>query len=479
MFRTMRRFPSIRAFLCVTQALLVFSYTTGWAEFGFPMPSISNIGPEGFSLEKWRSDASWGTPNRMVDVSRGCIGRSDNGMSYYLNNGEAVFTKRKDGSTVFSFKGMSIERDADGAVQRVTTNIQGTNRSETVNEKGQFLGAQESRYGGKTVKEYDYENNLTRTSNYNQYGKTTECIVDELSQSRTICNDKGQPEYDVDYEGYKTAVYARDARNKMTTKTDVYGNVTHFDLDGNMTHTEDVDHNVITRYKYRTDDKGNYVLDNAKDMLTNSVTYFKNGKQTQTKNYAGAVVRDYVWDGSTLIASRDRETQQMTWYDINGKATYNSVNDHLISKRLYNQGKLVGVWNASDYTITLVHHNERNGVTLNVAALVEQMQNAIRAAGTDPEKTQLLAQSIKAMAAEGFANMCNMALVDPETFNAVRKVAAMGVLEGLGLSGTAMNKALAKQIQEWTDQGFIFSIQNQETWRGYKYLKEQTSPIQH
>jgi len=160
------------------------------------------------------------------------------------------------------------------------------------------------------------------------------------------------------------AVYEYDEDGKLEVKTDAYGNKTFFDKKGNMTATYDFKGNLLVKYEYKINAEGFIELKSVKDMLTNNVTHFNKGKQVNVTNAQGAIIRDYFWDGNKLVATYDRETQETTWYDINGKAMYTTFNDIKIKEWLYFKGKLVGVYDARSKSV-VIYQNEREDYILN------------------------------------------------------------------------------------------------------------------
>ena len=48
--------------------------------------------------------------------------------------------------------------------------------------------------GNKIVAEYDAEGNLTKSYEYNKYGKQMQWVVDELTQSRVRYDEEGKAE---------------------------------------------------------------------------------------------------------------------------------------------------------------------------------------------------------------------------------------------------------------------------------------------
>lgn len=328
-------------------------------------PVQQQFGPQSQLLPV--SQIEFASPKDMVNIlpGRPIAARDKYGnRTYFSPSGRAVLRISNDGKREFSLGGYSKETDDKGNILRETNKVQGSKFIELKNDKGEITGYQELGLGGRVVKEYDANMNLIRSYHYNDYGKKIEYVVDELSQSKTVYDDKGKPIYDLDFEGNKMAVYEYDEDGKLEVKTDAYGNKTFFDKKGNMTATYDFKGNLLVKYEYKINAEGFIELKSVKDMLTNNVTHFNKGKQVNVTNAQGAIIRDYFWDGNKLVATYDRETQETTWYDINGKAMYTTFNDIKIKEWLYFKGKLVGVYDARSKSV-VIYQNEREDYILN------------------------------------------------------------------------------------------------------------------
>ncbi len=341
---------------------IVFLAGTANASF-LPAPKPYVMGPAGRTIDDLKDYAK---PNQMFSVlpNRPIVATDSTGSRlYYTPTGKLAVSIGKDGQTTFSLQGVTKTKDAKGNLTSISKNITGTNRIETKNEFGEVISYKETGLGGKVVREYDKDNNLTKTLTYNKFGKTIAAVTNEMTKGKTVYDEKGLAAYELDYEGNRMAKYEYDDKNRLTLKTDAYGNKTHYDNHGSMTYTENRDGEVVSKYNYTYDDKGNFVLDNVVDPSTNEITYFENGKQTMTKNYAGSVVTDYMWNGSKLVATFDRSNQETTWYDVDGRTLYTSVNEELVSKNLYHKGQLIGIWDARSNQVT-IFKNERREVIL-------------------------------------------------------------------------------------------------------------------
>jgi hypothetical protein len=186
-----------------------------------------------------------------------------------------------------------------------------------------------------------------------------------MTKGRTVF-EHGLAKYDEDFEGNRTAVYQYGANNRLVLKTDMYGNKTHYDDKQNVTYTENKEGLVIARYNYEYDQNGNYVILSSYDPSTRETTFYKNGKQQYTKNASGAIITDYIWNGSKLIYTFNRTNHETTWYDIDGKTLYTAYDNELISKNLYYKGQLVGIWDVRKGQVT-IFKNERKELVLQLA----------------------------------------------------------------------------------------------------------------
>ncbi|MCL2144692.1 MAG: hypothetical protein FWH43_04280 [Endomicrobia bacterium] len=346
--------------------LLSMIFTAGTLNASFMQgPNPYAMLPEGKSVHDLQG---WATPSRSVNVMPGRPFRASDASGtqlYYTPSGKLAVSISKDGSTTFALGDVIKTRNRDGDLTSISKTIKGTNMVEVTNEFGEVLYYKELGRGGKTVATYDKDRNLTTTYNYNKYGKGLTSIVNEMTKGMVVFDEKtGLAMYDLDFEGFRVGKYIYDDKNRLMEKIDAYGNVSYFDGNGAITHTMDKDGVIMSRYNYKYADDGGYILESVVNPRTNDITYFdETGKQTVTKNSEGAVVADYLWRGSTLVATFDRQSEQTTWYSYDGKTMYTTFNDELISKNLYYKGQLVGVWDVKTNQVTVLQ-NERREVVI-------------------------------------------------------------------------------------------------------------------
>jgi len=284
---------------------------------------------------------------------------------YFTPSGKLTLKINTDGTMIFSLTTKTKEYNKEGQLERTSEKIKGTNLVVVKNEKGEVLGYQELGLGGKVIREYDKDMNLVKSYQYDKYGKNIECVIDELTFTKTIYDNKGRALYDIDFEGNKIAFYFyyQDEKNKIYYKEDVYGNKTYFDKDGRMLHTEDADGNIFVKYYYKKDEKGNIELEKAIDLRTNDTVYYKLGRPQYITNYTGSIQKEYHYDGTKLVFIFDRETKETTYYDINGKPLYTTYNEIIIKEWLYYKGRLVGFYD--DYKKeTIIYQYQREDIVL-------------------------------------------------------------------------------------------------------------------
>jgi hypothetical protein len=293
-----------------------------------------------------------------------------------------------------------------GDLESQTQFVKGTNKSITKDSKGNITSYNELGYGGQVVKQYDLaikdekgnyvtakdvlakainkqdigapsfnngnadnltrEYNVTKEYSFDKYGKSPAQVTDQLTQSKTIFGSNGLPVSDINSEGQKTAEYTYDDKNKLVSKKDQFANITYFDKEGKMTYSENREGTVVLKYNYKSDSKGNTVLDTSVDMNGNVTTY-ANGKPQVEKSPEGKALNEWVYDqsGQTLLYTFEDATKTVSWYDISGRQLYNTVDNNIVKEWVYDQGKLAGVWDNTDNTFAMYS----NGVQVKTVAL--------------------------------------------------------------------------------------------------------------
>ena len=140
---------------------------------------------------------------------------------------------------------------------------------------------------------------------------------------------------------------------------------------------EEGDDKVWHEYVYTTDRDGKKVVDyviNHSDFDfdgKDTYTWYEDGKPIYTTDSsarpvddkAGNILRDYNWNGDTLVFTFDRKTENTHWYNVNKELVYITFNERVISKNIYNKGQLIGKWNAQKGETT-IYINERAWITV-------------------------------------------------------------------------------------------------------------------
>jgi hypothetical protein len=319
-------------------------------------PSPYSFGPEGRPLESFQQEFS--KPVQMVTIlpNRPVQATDKYGNKvFYSPNGSLVASIAKDGTVTLSLKGSSIERDSGGNLTRESHAQQGTNRVDITNESGDLVGYQILGLGNKVLREYDLQDNLTKTHTYDEFGKNKQFIMDELIQTKTVFDNTGKAIYDVNEEGAQIAWYNYNDRGVIDLKTDIRGNKTYFENNGEMQYTEDWAKNVMVRYTYKNNDEGRRVLDTSVDFDGN-VTQYENGRAIREVSKTGELGKEYHYNKQTLVYTFDNTNKETTWHDIDGKTLATTTDNLLKDEYVYSKGKLVGIWHDTDASMTVYIH---------------------------------------------------------------------------------------------------------------------------
>ncbi len=354
----------LRALLCGAQLLFILSPTPAFAEFGLPNASPYTFGPEGRTIQDL---VDFAPPIQMVSfpAHQPIQATDQNGNKLFYNtNGKLMVSVSVDGSMVTYTSAGTRSFDAEGKLIEETKAIQGTNRSETRNDQGEITGYTTKAFGDKVAQEFDVDGNLTRTYAYTDYGKSTAWVRDELSQTKTIYNNTGQPEKDVDFEGNTIATYKYDEKKKFVSKTDVYNNVTTFDQFGRQAYTTNAKGDKVLSYEYKIDQDGNNILDRTVDLTPGiyggDVTTFHNNMQVKTVSKFGGVATEYHYKGHSMIYSFDTRTNEVSWYNKNGRQTMTTVDGEVVQEKLYYQARFVGYIDHRSNRIVLYQYERQD-----------------------------------------------------------------------------------------------------------------------
>ncbi len=272
---------------------------------------------------------------------------------------------------------------------------------------------------GKTQYIKNSDGFISREYHYKQDDKGNQILdfhLDVLTQNKTYYDEHGTASYTVNdknvvitryFDGYTVNIHA-DGSYSEVTKYDIDGKELYTTLknidyndDGTINKVMDEDNEVWQEYFYTTDSEGKKVIDyviNYSDSEYNCKTYtwYEDGKpvyvtDTQSRpvdDNAANIVKDFSWNGDTLVFTFDRKTEKTKWYNMNKELVYESLNERIISKNLYNKGQLVGKWDAQKHETT-IYLNERAWISVKsdgeptaemVAALIShstEINNAI------------------------------------------------------------------------------------------------------
>ena len=362
--------------LYISIVIFCFTLSNGW---GFlSLPQGGRFGPQA-QLAPIDTEML-GKPKDMLDILpyRPVAARDKYGNRlYFTPSGKLTLKISIDGSYEFSLTAMSKQRDAEGNLERIIEKQQGSNLVVIKNEKGEVLGYQELGLGGKVIKEYDKDMNLMRSYKYDVYGKRVVLTIDERTQIRTIYDEKNRAIVDVNAEGTEVAWYVYDEHNILRLKRDIFGNKTYFDERGRMLYTEDKFGNIIEEYYYTKDDEGYEVLEKSVDYLGNQ-TYYKNNRPVVVKDKNGEIIKEYKYDGTTLVYSFNRKNNVVTWYDIDGRILYTSYDESKVNEYLYSEGKLIGIFDWTNYSLVVfINEQEVAKLLLKEKPTAEQIKEWI------------------------------------------------------------------------------------------------------
>ena len=251
---------------------------------------------------------------------------------------------------------------------------------------------------GKTLYTKDADGFTTKEHHYKQDdkgNKIMDYLLDVMTGNRTYYDEHGTASYTVNDKGSVIARYfdgytvsLRDGFVTEVTKYDIDGKELYttlknieYDTDGTIKKVidteEEGDDKVWHEYVYTTDRDGKKVIDyviNHSDFDfdgKDTYTWYEDGKPIYTTDSsarpvddkAGNILRDYNWNGDTLVFTFDRKTENTHWYNVNKELVYITFNERVISKNIYNKGQLIGKWNAQKGETT-IYINERAWITV-------------------------------------------------------------------------------------------------------------------
>ena len=215
--------------------------------------------------------------------------------------------------------------------------------------------------------------------------------LDIATNNKTYYDRTGTASYTVNdkdevitryFDGYTVNVRP-DGSYSEVTKYDIDGKELYTTLknieyneDGTINKVKDEDDNVWQEYHYTTDSEGNKIVDyviNYSDSEFNTKTYtwYEYGKpmyvtlslERPTDDKSTDIVKDFNWNGDTLVYTFDRKTETTKWYNMDKELVYESLNEKIISKNIYSNGQLVGKWDAQKGETT-IFVNERAWISV-------------------------------------------------------------------------------------------------------------------
>lgn len=250
---------------------------------------------------------------------------------------------------------VSFDKDADGKLTRRYKHQGSQTRIE--NEFGEVVGYQKFARGGLLINEYDAKGRLNRSYAYS--GRRLNILIDVLTNSRTIYNQRAKPDREVNFHGATLAKYYYQDNGKLLYKIDNYENKTLFYEDGRRERvTYDFEGNVIATYAWTGADS--YKLT---DQHQNTTYVVRQRAQYET-NYTGTVTKTYNWQGTKLISTTDVFKEEITSYE-NGLATETRYNGFLVALWKYDEqtGIFLSVTDKEGKTTYFDHGREGFAIT--------------------------------------------------------------------------------------------------------------------
>lgn len=209
--------------------------------------------------------------------------------------------------------------------------------------------------------------------------KILDYILDNLTKNATYFNEDGTRNCTKNDKGAIITKYYDDKKYSVNFNSDNSLEVTKYDIDGkelyttlkNVSYNEDgtIDKvldengNILEKYEYVTDNKGNQIIKYVENLINGTKTYYdEQQRQTYTKRN-GEIIKEFNWNGNTLIYTFDTKTQLTQYYNMDKDLVYVAFNEKIISKNIYNKGQLIGKWDAQNNQV-VVYINERSWISV-------------------------------------------------------------------------------------------------------------------
>ena len=302
----------------------------------------------------------------------------------------------------YQYQDVSYEYGADGKSVDTIDNKAGSNEGLLVSKKTYELNMKEEIEYSTTY--FDLEGKITHITNnegliVTEYhyknddgaNKILDYVLDNLTKNKTYYDKHGKADYTVNdkdtvitryYDNY-TVNIAADGSYSQVTKYDIDGTElyttlknTSYNSDGTIDKVMDKDDVVLEQYYYKMDADDNKVIDyvvNFFDVDYNSKTYtwYEEDKpkyvtstsERPSDDLSSNILKDFSWNGNTLVYTFDRKTETTKWYNMDKDLVYETMNERIITKNLYNNGQLVGKWDAQEKKLT-IFINERSWLTI-------------------------------------------------------------------------------------------------------------------
>lgn len=227
---------------------------------------------------------------------------------------------------------------------------------------------------GLVSTEYHYKND-------GGANKILDYVVDNLTKTKTFYDEHGNRDYTVNdveavvakhYDGCSVNILSSDGASQVTRYDidgkELYTTLTNisYNSDGTIDKVMNNDNEVLKQYYYKKDADGNKIIDYVEDLTAKNKTYYDDeGRPVYTENKDGEVIKDFSWNGNTLVFTFDRQTQLTQWYNMDKELLFESFNERVVSKNIYSAGQLIGKWDAQERRLTILI-NERAWITVDL-----------------------------------------------------------------------------------------------------------------
>lgn len=225
---------------------------------------------------------------------------------------------------------------------------------------------------GLITTEYHYKND-------DGANRILDYVIDNLTKTTTFYDKYGNKDYTVNdigtiitkhYDDCSVNLLSADGASQVTRYDidgkELYSTLTNisYNSDGTIDKVMNNDNEALKQYYYKEDADGNKIIDYVEDLTDKSKTYYDDeGRPAYTENVDGEIIKDFSWNGNTLVFTFDRRTQLTQWYNMDKELLFESFNERVVSKNIYNAGQLIGKWNAQNNELTILI-NERAWITV-------------------------------------------------------------------------------------------------------------------